>query len=189
MVKKIFVCISFVFLMLSLGACDQLEKSEFELWVESKASKDINGDKKIDEEDYELYLLGDFDPGTYRIINYTYEGNPFYIGDNLLLKKFGTYLEQIVFTVDQEGVVTAEISEEAITAMGEEYDYVIEGLNHITLTRISKLLIALDTYVTIDLVKFNVTLYLNENENGYSTEYTINYDEKTATMTFDLIKD
>lgn len=72
--------------------------------------------------------------------------------------------------------------------MGDDFTYVIEGLNHMTLNRISQFVVGLDTYITIDGVEFNATLYLTENENGFSTSYIINFNEKTATVTFDLVK-
>lgn len=163
-------------------------KSEFELWLESNEAVDVNEDGTIDEADYDLFIqVGEF-AGTYTITNYTYEGNNYFIGEKLYLKDFGTHLDQMTFTVDEDGVVIAEIPSATIALIGDDFAYVIEGLNNMSLTRISPLIVGLDTFITIDGIEFNVTVYLTETTEGFTTSYIINYNDRTATITFDLIK-
>ena len=163
-------------------------QTDYELWAESDDAADLNEDGTIDEADYALFLEDSEFAGTYTITNYTFSGSNFYIGEDMYLKDFGTHFEQITFVVDADGAISANIPATVIATMGDDFTYVIEGLNHMTLNRISQFVVGLDTYITIDGVEFNATLYLTENENGFSTSYIINFNEKTATVTFDLVK-
>ena len=162
-------------------------QSEFDIWADSEDAEDIDDDGDIDEDDYDLFIArGEF-TGTYTIENYVYTGHSFYVGEDLYLKDFGPHLNQIIFTVDENGNVDANIPSETIAAMGTDFAPAVEGLSNMTLTRISNYIVSLDTFVTVDGVELNVTIYLVENATGYSASYIINYAGKTATVSFDLV--
>jgi hypothetical protein len=58
MSKKVFLLFISSILMIFLVSCDQLAMSDYEIWRNSGNSEDLNGDRKIDELDYEIYLEG-----------------------------------------------------------------------------------------------------------------------------------
>lgn len=163
--------------------------SEYEIWKESNNAIDLNDDEIINELDYALYLQYSEFVGTYTILNYVYDGSPTtYVGNKIYLAEFGQSLEQISFTVDINGDVVANIPSSTIASFGNDFSKVLEALNNVTLTRISRFLVGLDTSVTIDNVVVNVTLYLTEIPNGFTTTYVMNFNNQTGTISFDLIK-
>ena len=164
-------------------------KSDYEIWAESNAARDLNDDDKIDELDYAIYIEYSEFKGTYTLSNYTYEGYRFYVGNDLFLDQLGTHMNQIKLEVDQYGQITADLSNSTISILGDDFAYVLEALNNMTITRISKFLIGIDTSITYEDLTMNVTLYLKEDINGFTTSYTVNSHNKTGTMTFDIIKD
>jgi len=143
--------------------------SEYEIWKESNNAIDLNDDEIINELDYALYLQYSEFVGTYTILNYVYDGSPTtYVGNKIYLAEFGQSLEQISFTVDINGDVVANIPSSTIASFGNDF--------------------SIDTSVTIDNVVVNVTLYLTEIPNGFTTTYVMNFNNQTGTISFDLIK-
>jgi hypothetical protein len=164
--------------------------SEYEVWKDSDAALDMNGDRKIDEDDYALFLAVEEFVGTYHIVNYQFVGTATVILEtDLKLQDMATVLEGITLEVNEAGEISANISSETIAAFGNQFAVIVEGLNQMTLERISQFIIAIDTTVTIDNVIVNVTLYLTEIENGYRTSYQITSNNIDSIISFDIIRD
>lgn len=161
----------------------------YEIWLGSEDAKDYNLDDTIDEEDFAIYTDFLELAGSYTIANYTYEGTNTYIGNKIYLKDFALHLENIELIVDLEGNIDAQITQELITLLDDTYSIFLEGLENMTIERISPLLFAIDTTVTIEGIELAVSLYLTEIENGFSTSYTINFQNVIGIVKFDIIKD
>jgi hypothetical protein len=161
--------------------------SDYEIWKDSNDAEDLNGDRKIDEDDYDIFLMNSEFIGEYYITNYNYEGYDFYLGDkDTYLKDLGDYLNDIAFSIDKNGDVLANLSASTILAFGDDFEDALEGLNNMSISRLSPYLVVLDTYITINNVDVDVTLYLTEIENGFSTSYIHTVNDFSGTMTFDI---
>lgn len=161
---------------------------DYETWHLSEDALDYNGDRKIDALDYAIYLDFQNLKGTYTIVNYVYDGSETYIGNQLYLNDLGTQLESIQIILDENGNVDVQLSQEFITLLDDTYTIFVEGVENMTIERISPLLFAIDTTVTIDNVELSVSLYLTQITNGFSTSYTIHYENTTGVLSFDMIK-
>jgi hypothetical protein len=171
-------------------------QSNYEIWKNSDEAENLNNDNEINEADYSIYLEFSEFAGDYNVTNYSYIGSSLSIQTNDLnsvnsieLEDLGQYLNQMVFSIDNDGDVYASIPSTVIASLGVSFAIVIDGLNNMSLARISPYLVALDTNVTIDDIIVHITLYLTETESGFSTTYVINYDENISTVTFNLVKE
>ena len=126
--------------------------------------------------------------GHYQVTNFAFEGENLKVGNKNNLESIGQHLSQILVSVDDNGDIEAYIPIGTIISLDDIYEMTLEGFNNMTLTRISPFIVVIDTYLTIENVRVNATLYLLENENGFSTTYTIDYDGFSGKITFDLIK-
>jgi hypothetical protein len=150
----------------------------------------LNNDGKINEADYGLYLLRSEFTGEYYIADYTYEGSQtIYFGNTLALKDLAETLYQVRFIVDNDGNVDAIIPSKVLASLGDDAAMVFDGLKNMTITRLSKYLVVIDTDVLLEGVDFKFTLYLTEIEGGFSTSYSMNFNGKISVMSFNIMKE
>ncbi|MCK7488116.1 MAG: hypothetical protein MZU97_23535 [Bacillus subtilis] len=162
--------------------------SEFELWLASDRAIDLNNDTVINEADYTIYLeFGEF-VGVYQISNLSYLGANMDVGEIHDLVSIMPLFDEILFAVDYFGVITATIPVGVAEELADVYEIARQGLDHMSLTRISPLVIALDTHVIIDEVEVNFTFYLSQTTNGYSSSIVISHNGNTTTIRFDLLR-
>jgi len=162
----------------------------YDYWINSIAAEDLNDDSKIDISDFEIYIEYEEFQGEYYLSNYNYYGSP---GDHIkpydiAIKDLGFYLSQIQIIVNSKGRVVITIPEAVRTAFGHYYSVLLSGANNMTISRISPLIVGIDTFVVIDDVNVNVTLYLSEIDNGFTTSYVIGFYDEKPSMTLDIIK-
>lgn len=162
----------------------------YDNWKLSKEAEDLNSDSLINIEDFEIYIEFIEFVGSYHIANYTFSSTKTYIisGANIRLGDFGLYLSQILIEIDNKGTMIVTVPDTVKSALDIFYDVLIEGVNNMTISRISPFIVVFDTSVTIETVEVNFTLYLNETEGGYSATYIIGIFDEKPTMTFDIIK-
>jgi hypothetical protein len=163
-------------------------------WKQSDDAVDLNDDSVIDLEDYLIYQLYDEFVGDYSIVNYTYDGSPYNVigedgtGEMIYFADLGTYLAQLTISIDYSGSVSVDIPEAVRTALGEVTAIVLEAAKNMTIERISPTIASIDTFVDIDDIEGNFSLYLTTEENGYSTSYVIGFFIENPEITFDLVK-
>lgn len=172
-----------------------LTLEDFESWRNSEEAEDLNGDRKINKEDYLIYLSFSEFVGNYQITNYSFIGDEKLYFENgdlggavLFVKDLGRHFAGILFSVDKEGNITADIPEHTIELLGESFAIINEGFNNMQLNRISPYIVALDTSVTVEKTVLNITLYLTENESGFASTYVLKINEKSSTIGFALVK-
>ena len=174
------------------GVIDEIDFEIFDnydFWLISVEAEDLNSDTLIDVLDYEIYMKYKELVGKYYLRNYVYEGNEAYLIQNgAKYCELGAYLGQIIITVENNGEVSAIIPDEALSAFGEGYSTILEALNNISLERISPFIVVMDTVVTIEDTEINITIYLNEEENGFSIRYVVSFYEDDPVITLDIIK-
>jgi len=169
----------------------------FDNWKNSDEAEDLNDDGIIDVEDFDIYQNFSEFAGEYYIANYQYNGSPNYgigedIDNHVKFSDLGYYLEQITFSINNEGNITVNIPSEVRDVFGQFGDLstvIDEAIANMTITRISTYIAVIDTYATVDGVRGDFTLYLDTTENGYSTTYTISFYEDNPTISFDLIRE
>ena len=54
--RKIIVGFIFVVLSIIISGCESMNSTEYENWRDSEIAEDLNGDRKINEADYEIYV-------------------------------------------------------------------------------------------------------------------------------------
>ncbi|XMB73213.1 hypothetical protein RJI07_04690 [Mycoplasmatota bacterium WC30] len=161
----------------------------YDNWLNSESAEDLNDDNTIDELDYEIYAEFEEFIGDYIISNYTYDGSSYnVIGDGMYLTNLDQYLDQIVISVDNKGDISVFIPDSTVTSLGDLYQNFVEGLNNMSIARISPFIVGIDTFITEDDNTYNFTLYFTETESGFSTSYVIDYFYDDPEITFDLIK-
>lgn len=164
----------------------------YDLWRYSTLAEDLNQDHIINLADYELYLEFAEFVGTYTFTNYVYVGEETYafiLDDGyLFLKDFGQYLSRIILTVSGDGTTSVTIPTDVQAVFGSMYGKMVEGTENLTITRISPYIVGIDTFVVVDDVEVQVTIYLTETNNGYHATYVMGMFEGNPTISFDIIK-
>ena len=204
MIRKILVFVFAITISMFLFSCNKnnntttapgnITTTEFnyESWRDSDEAEDLNGDNTVDILDFEIYQEFLEFQGVYNIANYVYEGNEgIYLKGSdprIYFTDLGTYLSQIQFTVNNGGEISVTIPDNLDEELGTYQSVIIEGMNNMTISRISPLLVALDTHVTINETVVNFTLYLTETENGYSTSYEMSLYDEQQVLRFDINK-
>lgn len=164
----------------------------FDAWKNSELAGDLNNDNSIDVLDYEIFLEYEEFVGDYYITNFIYEGSSTYfvvVGDsNIALEDLGIYFSQMMISVAANGNVDVVIPDNIIPDLGDIYDYILDGTENMTINRISPFIVVIDTFIILEEIELNLTMYLTENENGYSTSYVIGIFEDEPVMSFNLTR-
>lgn len=166
-------------------------QDDFEEWRVSEDALDLNDDRRIDENDYLIYQDYLVFSGTYTITNYLYDGlesNYVYGENKLRVPEFGDLLMQMTINVGNNGQITLDIPASVILELGDLYTTFVEAGENMSITKISPFIVSIDTFLTVDGLIYNVSMYLEENENGYTASYIIGFYPDNPLITFDLVK-
>lgn len=160
----------------------------YEAWLTSNFAEDLNDDEVIDVDDFVIYQEYDQYIGTYMIRDYVYEGSEYYIiGDGIRFSNLAQYLEVITLSVNARGQVSVNIPANVQDIFGDVTDVILQATENMVITNLN-LTTAIDTYVSIEGVEFNISLYLTNIENGFSTSYTIGFYDDNPKIYFNIIK-
>lgn len=163
--------------------------NEFLSWLETEKAKDFNSDFIINEADYEIYITYSELKGNYKIVNYIYEGSEaLYVGDDLFLYEFDKYLDQIILTVNDDGKITVSLSTYLNTEFESILGFIAEGLENITIEKISPYITVIDTNINVQGVNIVLSLYLNTILGGFSTSYNVTFHDLGGTIQFDILR-
>ncbi|XFA98500.1 hypothetical protein ACAG96_06440 [Candidatus Izemoplasma sp. B36] len=163
--------------------------NNYDFWINSDEAEDLNDDSTIDVSDYEVYIEYVEFVGTYYLTNYTYDGAESHsFGENVLFSDMGDYLSQITVSVNGRGEFTVTIPDNIKTIFGDSHLIMIEAANNMTISRLSPFIVAIDTNVIMDGIEYNLTIYLDETEAGYSASYIMGFYYDEPEITFDIVK-
>lgn len=163
--------------------------TDYEIWKNSDGAKDLNNDSIINEDDYTIYLEFNEFVGVYHIENYEYSGIRMYFGNKIYLSDLENHLSLVTLNVNSSGEIFVDLPNSTITAFGDDFAIMLEGLNNMRLSKISPYLVGLDTHVTIEGVEVSLSLYLNYTDEGFSTSYTLSIADAEGTIKFDLVRE
>ena len=169
-----------------------LLETNFVYWMLSEYAVDYNKDSLIDEADYEIFINGSEFTGTYKVENYMYFGSEetYIVGDNesIYFKDLSSYLEDVIFIVDEQGLVTIDLPEATQNALGDSYDIILDALEGMSIIRLSAYLSSLDISLNYREQDVAYSVYLNETDTGFSVDYTFLVNSKQVKIEFDLVK-
>lgn len=162
----------------------------YDTWRYSDEAEDLNNDQVIDISDYEIYTEHIEFEGDYYITNYSYIGNEkYFVGDGYRFIDLGEYASHAVISVDILGNVSVTLTDSLTAELGDDYSVIEEGAQNMTIERISPFIVVIDSFVIINDVEYNLTLYLTEIDSGFSTTYTITgYYKEDLILSFDIIR-
>ncbi len=106
----------------------------------------------------------------------------------MILEELGSQLELITINIDDDGEINVNIPSTVIATLGNTFPILLEAIENVSITRISLSLVVLDTYISIDDITLNATIYLTETDNGFTGTYNISYDGAEGIITFDVNK-
>jgi len=176
-----------------MNADRKIDLADFLIWQNYLAWKltdkavDLNNDQKIDDLDYLIFLQGSEFQGQYDIGNYEYSGPEVVLTNSRVsLKTMGPYFNEIKINVDKEGKITSVIPTNFQTTLGQDLPVIQSFFNNMKIQRISRLIVTIDTVINVNGTNVNVTFYLSEITNGYTTNLTLNSTSNPITIKFDI---
>ena len=169
-----------------------LLETNFIYWALSDYATDYNKDSVIDELDYDAFLNGSEFAGIYKVENYAYFGaEEIYISGaegRIYFTDLSTYLEDLEFVVDQQGLVSIALPLATQNVLGESYNVILDALEGMTITRLSPYLSSIDIELLYGEQEVSYSVYLNETDTGFSVDYTFLVSSKQVKIEFDLVK-
>jgi len=167
-------------------------QTDFEFWLNSSNAIDLNEDRRIDRLDFEIYQDLQDVAGSYQLANYQYQGQPLdFILVNerqYLFSNLGEWLTQMTFEIDFNGNVTVTISPELEAELQFVAPLLFDFVANATVTRISRLVTVLDTFVIVNNNQIEYTFYFESSEQGFETTFIIDYLGRPTEMSFEMIR-
>lgn len=167
-------------------------QTDFEFWLNSSDAIDLNNDGRVDRLDFEIYQSFSDLAGSYYLTNYQYRGQR---EDHILVNNqkylfvdIGLWLEQITFDVDYVGNVTVTISQELEQGLKSVAPLLLDFVSNATVSRISRLVNVLDTFVVVDNNQIDYTFYFETSSQGFVTTFIIDYLGRPTELTFEMVR-
>ena len=167
-------------------------QTDFEFWLNSSNAIDLNGDRRIDRLDFEIYQSFLDVAGSYRLTNFQYRGQR---QDFILVNRreylfldIGLWLTQLTFDVDFSGHVTVTISQELEQELQSVAPLLLDFVSNATVSRISRLITVLDTFVVVGNNQIDYTFYFEASSQGLVTTFIIDYLGRPTELSFEMIR-
>ena len=151
-------------------------------WKNSEKAYDYNGDKKITVEDFIVYNYKDV-IGKFKVVNFTYDGDgTIYLNDTYNLTDLAQDIGGFDFEVSNDLTLSCVYGYTVKQKLGEDENAVLSAINSCIFAKLSDIV----TTATFIIKNLTFTVYLTKTESGFSSSINVTVDDVSANITFDI---